>query len=92
MPPHKPPAEVDRSTNLSALVKRRKAALVMAGVKSAEIAEQLGISKQAISKVLNGHAPSARVERAIARACRMPVTELFPDHDLSEAEATTAAA
>lgn len=73
-----PDEEVDRSTKVPGLITRRKVALMEAGVSGLQIAEQLGITKQAVSRVINGHANSERVQRAIAAACGVAVEELFP--------------
>lgn len=69
----------DRSTKVAPLIVARKVAMLRAGVTGLDIAGELGISKQAVSAVINGRKHTPRVKEAIARHCGVPVEELFPD-------------
>lgn len=88
MPKAKP--RVDQSTKLAALVQRRKVAMLEAGVSGLDIATALNVSKQAVSNVIRGRKKTQRIAEAIARACRRPVEELFPDDDDDPARANAA--
>lgn len=48
-------------------------------IKVGDIAESIGISSAAVSKVLHGHGRSRRIEALIAQALGLPVEQVFPD-------------
>lgn len=48
-------------------------------IKVNDIAQLLGVTHVAVSKVIHGRGRSARVEDAIATAIGKPVAEVFPD-------------
>lgn len=56
----------------------RKAELVRRGVRQAEIARRLGLSKPFVSDVIAGFRRSARVETAVAEALDMDPADVFP--------------
>lgn len=55
----------------------RKAALVLNGVRQADIARATGFSGAYVSDVISGYRRNAAIERAIARAIGHPVKEVF---------------
>lgn len=55
----------------------RKAALVLNGVRQADIARATGFSGAYVSDVISGYRRNAEIERAIARAIGHPVKEVF---------------
>ena len=58
--------------------RRRKAALVLAGVRQADIARRLSVAPTHVSDVIHGRRRSLRVEAAIAEALGRRVEEIFP--------------
>lgn len=56
-----------------------RAHLILSGVRQKEIADQLGVSKASVSRVIDGHSRSARIQLAIARAIGRPAHQVFPD-------------
>lgn len=69
--------------------RQRKAALVLKGVKQADIARRLGVAPTHVSDVIYGRRRSARVEEAIAEALGRPQGEIFPSPaDVEEALAS----
>lgn len=62
----KPPAHV------------RKAALALAGLSQSEMADRIGVSRQALSQVIAGRLRSERIENAFAEAVQLPRDVLFP--------------
>ena len=59
--------------------RRRRALMIQAGVTQAEIARRLMVTPAAVSRVVNGHAKSARIQTYIARRLGLPVDELWPE-------------
>lgn len=57
--------------------RERKAALVLLGVRQADIARRLGVTATHVSDVLHGRRRSPRVEGEIAEALGRGVEELF---------------
>ncbi len=49
------------------------------GTSQAKIAKKLEVSKTAVSLVVAGRSTSARIKRAIAKALKMKVKEIWPD-------------
>jgi transcriptional regulator with XRE-family HTH domain len=82
---------VNRSTKVAPLITRRKVAMLEAGLTGLEIALDLGITKQAVSAVINGRKSTPRVQQAIADRCGLPLEELFPP-ELQPDESTSVAA
>lgn len=58
--------------------RERKAALVLKGIKQADIARRLGVAPTHVSDVVYGRRRSVRVETAIAEALGQPAPEVFP--------------
>jgi transcriptional regulator with XRE-family HTH domain len=54
-----------------------KARLIEMGIGQTSIAKKLGISPQAVTRVLYGQSRSRRIEDAIAESTGVPVTTLF---------------
>ena len=59
----------------------RKAALKESGVSQAEIARRTGYKPPYVNEVLWGTRSNGRIRRAIARAIRRPLAEVFPSDD-----------
>ncbi len=57
----------------------RKALLILSGVQQIDIARKLGIHKSVVTNVMKERIQSDRVQKAIARAVKRPVRELFPN-------------
>lgn len=57
---------------------QRKAALILHGVRQADIARSLGVTATHVSDVVHGRRRSPRVERAIAEALGRSPEDLFP--------------
>lgn len=55
----------------------RKAELVRKGLSMSDVARQLGLSANHVSKVIAGERRSPRVERAVADAIGKPVEKVF---------------
>jgi transcriptional regulator with XRE-family HTH domain len=66
------------SASDAVLTERRRAALRASGLKQAELAARIGVSRQSVGLVLAGHHRSRHVEQAIADAAGVPVEDLFP--------------
>ena len=58
-----------------------KAELRLAGSSLAQIARELGVSRQFVSTVLSGQKRSERIEEHIARTVGIPVGELWTDRE-----------
>lgn len=56
----------------------RKAALALTGLSQSQMAEQIGVSRQALSQVIAGRLRSERIENAFAEAVKLPRETLFP--------------
>lgn len=56
----------------------RKAELVRKGLSMSDVARQLDLSLNHVSKVIAGERRSPRVEQAVAELIGMPVTKVFP--------------
>lgn len=61
------------SVDIQALLKKR-------GITQKEIAQKLGVSEMAVSKVINKTSVSDRIMRAIADGAGKDHRELFPEH------------
>ena len=55
-----------------------KAAIRKNGVTPAQIARDHNVSKMAVSHVMHGNSKSARLALAIAKAARLPVSQIWP--------------
>lgn len=60
-----------------------KAHLAEAGWSLAEIADELGVSPSAVSRVISGERQSRRIAKAVARAIGKPVSEIWTDKYIS---------
>ena len=58
-----------------------RAELILRDITGLDIAKKLGISKQAVSAVVNGRTRSRVVRQAIAEAINKPVSEVFPEQE-----------
>lgn len=58
-----------------------KALMILQGVRPIDIARKLHLSPITIYIVMSGRGKSARVQRAIATALKMSVTELWPENN-----------
>ena len=67
-----------------------KKALIDAGVTQAEVARDVGLSKQLVGEVIRGNRRNARIESAVAAAIQKPVDEVFKPA-VSPSSATAAA-
>lgn len=56
---------------------RIRGALLMAGHTLESFAQEYGVTRQAVSKVLHG-SPSKNIRKAISNTVEIPVDELFP--------------
>lgn len=63
----------------------RKAMMVRRQVRQIDLAEELGVSQSSVSQALSGERRSARIEQAIAEALGMPVEDVFPASEATEA-------
>lgn len=65
----------------------RKIALMRAGVTAADIASELGVTRQFVSEVVRGtrRSDGDRVEAAIAAAIGKPVADVFAPRDAKAA-------
>lgn len=66
---------------MSLSARHRKAALILQGVRQADIARKLGVAQTHVADVLHGRRRSARVECAIAEAIGRPAEEVFPQRE-----------
>ena len=56
-----------------------KILMIRAGVKQISIAKKLGVSDAYVNQTIKGIRNSARIKRAIARALKQPMEELWPE-------------
>jgi DNA-binding XRE family transcriptional regulator len=63
---------------LTPLQLHRKVGLMRVGLTAADIARELGVSRQTVSLVLRDKVQSRRIQTAIANAIGKPVEHLFP--------------
>ena len=61
-----------------ASARRRKALLVLAGLKHGQIAKRIGVTRSEVTMVVGGFRTSRRIKREIARLLRVRVEELWP--------------
>ena len=59
--------------------KNIKGLLVMACIKQVDIARAQKVSRAIVSEVVSGRKKSARIRRAIARALKVRVSDLWPE-------------
>lgn len=55
-----------------------QAALKKRHVRQVDIATQQGVTQATVSDVIKGRTRSARLQRAISRACGLPLSQLWP--------------
>jgi lambda repressor-like predicted transcriptional regulator len=55
-----------------------KAHIYLAGSSPSEIADDLGVSRQMVSRVINNKGWSASIARRIAKVTGLPVSKLWP--------------
>lgn len=55
-----------------------KAKLVQKGIKQADIARQLHVSRQSVNKTISGIIKSDKIESAISKAIGLPKQTVFP--------------
>lgn len=60
--------------------KERKAAMILNDVKVIDLADALGVTPSCVYLVRMGKGKSRRVEDAMAKACRMSHSEMFPEN------------
>lgn len=58
-------------------IPQRKAALVLHGISTTDVANDLGVTRQHVWQVLTGKRRSPRVEHAIAQKIGKPVERVF---------------
>lgn len=58
-----------------------KALIVLQGISISAIARKVGVTRQWVSQVVNGHKPSKRIRKAIASALNKPVEDMWPDNN-----------
>jgi transcriptional regulator with XRE-family HTH domain len=68
----------DKSAKLTPDLRRRKIALLDAGITAADVAREAGVSRQTAWEVLMGKRTSQRVREVFARMTGQPVKRLFP--------------
>jgi len=49
------------------------------GTSQSSIATILGVNPQTVNNVIHGRTPSKRIRKAISKAIRKPVAEVFPE-------------
>ena len=73
-----PAQKTDKSAKLTPLQKRRKIALLEAGVTTADVARAAKVTRQTAWEVLMGKCTSARVQQHFAKLTNKPIDKLFP--------------
>lgn len=58
-----------------------RSTMMLHGVTQAQIAERENVSENYVTRVVTGRNVGHRIRRAIAKACGVPVTELWPDEE-----------
>ncbi|MCL6591471.1 MAG: helix-turn-helix domain-containing protein [Firmicutes bacterium] len=53
--------------------------MALKGFTQAAIARKLGVSKALVSATINGRGKNQRVRKAIVKALRLPVRDIWPD-------------
>ena len=50
------------------------------GLTIASIAREIGVAPQTVNTVITGHRTSMRIARAVAKAIKMPLKDVFPSY------------
>lgn len=76
--PNTPLTTKSKQRKLTPLQRRRKIALLDAGITAADVARAAGVRRPMVSQLIYGAARSARVEAVFAQLTNKRVEELFP--------------